>query len=134
MIQIGSTLVPLHILLLDQPLNILLDVHHVQDTSTLGLLDHLGDQFRMCDGLSPFHDPDNRRLGLELSICGDALVRLFVLEFGLAGLDLVDFDAIFGVRERGVDGEGIGGVDIFTFRHFRKDAVAGASEGLERAL
>ena len=134
MIQIGSTLIPLHILLLDQPLNVLLNVPHIQHTSALSLLDHLGNQFCMCNRLSALHDSDNRRLGLELSVCGNALVRFFVLGFGLAGLDLVDFDAILGMRERGISGEGVGGVDIFTFRRFREDTVTRAGEGLERAL
>ena len=88
----------------------------------------------MRNRLSSLHNPYNRRLGFELPVRRDALVGLFVLGFSLAGLDLVYFDAVFWVREGGVDGEGVGGVDVFAFGVFGEDAVAGTGEGLEGAL
>jgi hypothetical protein len=45
-------------------------------------------------------------------------VRLFVLFFGLFELDLVDFYAVFGVCEVRVEGEGVGGGDVFGFGVF----------------
>jgi len=45
-------------------------------------------------------------------------VRLFVLFFRLFELDLVDFDAVFGVREVRVEGEGVGWGDVFGFGVF----------------
>ena len=61
-------------------------------------------------------------------------MRGFVLGFGLFGLDLVDFDAVFGVSEVRVGGEGVGTGDFSRGGLFAKDAVAGASEGLEGSL
>jgi hypothetical protein len=40
-------------------------------------------------------------------------VRLLVLFFGFFELDLVDFYAVFRVCEVGVEGEGVGGGDVF---------------------
>jgi hypothetical protein len=40
-------------------------------------------------------------------------VRLLVFFFGFFELDLVDFDAVFGVGEVRVEGEGVGGLDVF---------------------
>lgn len=45
-------------------------------------------------------------------------MRLFVFLFGLFELDLVDFDAVFGVGEGGVDGECICVGDFSTFWGF----------------
>lgn len=61
-------------------------------------------------------------------------MSLLVLLLGFFGLDLVDLDAIFGVREVEVYGKGVAGVDVFTFGCFAEDAVAGAGEGLECSL
>lgn len=58
-------------------------------------------------------------------------MRLLILGFGLFGLDLVDLDAVFGMGKVDVDGEGVGGVDVFAFGGFAEDAVASAGEGLE---
>jgi len=57
-------------------------------------------------------------------------MRLLVLGFGLFELDLVDLDAVFGVGEAEVEGEGVGGVDIFAFRRFGQDTVLGTGKGL----
>lgn len=130
MVRIRPTLIPLHIFPLDQPLDILLDIPHIQHTPALRLLNDLRHQNGMRNRLAALHDPDNRRLGLELSICSHALVRFLVLGFGLAGLDLVDLDAEFGVREGGVGGEGIGCVDVFAFGGLGEDTVVRAGKGL----
>lgn len=72
----------------------------------------------MTNLLPPLHDPHDRGLRLEIPVRGHALVRLLVLGFGLLGLDLVDFDAVFGVREGFVDAEGVGWEDIFRLGRF----------------
>ena len=51
---------------------------------------------------------------------------LLIFGFGLLGLDLVDFDAVFYVGEIGVDAECVGVVDVFAFGVFAEDAVLGA--------
>ena len=130
MVRICPTLIPLHIFPLDQPLDILLDIPHIQHTPSLRLLNDLRHQLGMRNRLSALHDPDNCRLGLELPICSHALVRLLVLGFGLAGLDLVDLDAELGVREGGVGGEGVGFVDVFAFGGLGEHAVVRAGKGL----
>jgi hypothetical protein len=61
-------------------------------------------------------------------------VRFLVLFFGLFELDLVDFDAVFGVREVRVEGEGVGGGDVFAFGVFGEGTEFGAGEGLEGAF
>ena len=61
-------------------------------------------------------------------------MRLLVLGFGLLGLNLVDFDAVFWVGEGEVEGECVGWLDVFAFGGFGEDAVAGAGEGLEGSL
>lgn len=88
----------------------------------------------MTNTLLPLHDPHHGRLRLVRAIGGHALMRFLVLLFRLLGLDLVDFDAVFGVGEGGVEGEGVGFVDVFALWGFGEDAVAGAGEGLEGAL
>ena len=49
MVQVFHTFIPLHVLLLDQPLNVLLDISHIEWAPTLCLLNNLGDQLRMCN-------------------------------------------------------------------------------------
>ena len=56
---------------------------------------------------------------------------LLVFGFGLFGLDLVDFDAVFWVGEAEVDGKCVLCVDVFAFWGFAEETVAGAGEGLE---
>jgi len=43
----------------------------------------------------------------------------FVFFAGFLELDLVDFDAVFGVREVGVQGEGVSGGYVAGFGMFR---------------
>ena len=61
-------------------------------------------------------------------------MRLFVFFFGLFELDLVDLDAVFGVGEVWVEGEGVGGGDVFAFGVFGEGTQFGAGEGLEGAF
>lgn len=61
-------------------------------------------------------------------------MRLLVLLFGLFELHLIDFDAVFRMREGGVQGEGVGVVDFAAFGMFCEGAEFGAGEGLEGAL
>lgn len=88
----------------------------------------------MPDRLSTLQNSHNRRLALKVAIFSDTDVCLFVLLFGLFELDLVDFDAVFRVREVGVDGEGIVLVDFFAFGVFCKGPEFGAGERLEGAF
>ena len=62
------------------------------------------------------HDPAGQRV-LQLgvhdgTVRGDALVGFLVLGGGFFELDGVDFDAVFGVAEGGVEREGVGGRDF----------------------
>ena len=88
----------------------------------------------MPDCLAALHDPHDRRLRFEIPVFGDADVRFFVFFFGLAELDLVDLDAVFGVREGVVEGEGVGVVDVFAFWVFGERTEFGTGEGLEGAF
>ena len=53
----------------------------------------------MCNALPALHDPDNSRLGLEITICSNTLMSLLILLLGLLRLDLVDLDAVSWMRE-----------------------------------
>lgn len=68
----------------------------------------------MTDRLLGLKDPHNGRLAFEVAVFRHPDVRLLVLFLGLLQLHLVDLDAEFGVVEAGVDGEGVGVVDLFT--------------------
>lgn len=72
----------------------------------------------MRDRLLLLHDPHHGRLGLVRAVRRHALVRFLVLLLRLLGLDLVDLDAVFGVGEGGVEGEGVGAVDVFALGGF----------------
>ena len=85
----------------------------------------------MCDLLSALHDPHNCRLCLESPISGHALMGLLVFLLGLLGLDLVDLDAVFGVREAVIDVESISNIDVLAFRQLAEDAIFGTGERLE---
>ena len=76
--------------------------------------------------LPTLHDPNNSSLGFVVAICSYTFVCLLVLGFGLFGLDLIDFDAVFYVGEVGVDAECVGVVDVLAFGGFAEDAVLGA--------
>jgi hypothetical protein len=66
----------------------------------------------MTNPFSRLHNPYNSRLSLVIAVGGDALVGLFVLGRRLFELYSVDFDAVFGVREGGIECEGVGGADF----------------------
>ena len=112
-ISILPILLPLHIILLDQPIDIPLDVRHGQHAPAHRRLDNLAHQLLMTDRLPRLHNPHNRRLGLEVAVLGDPHVRLLVFFFGFFELDLVDLHPVLRVREVRVEGEGVGGLDVF---------------------
>lgn len=130
-VAIHIPLLPLHIILLDQPINILLDITNPQHTPTHRRLDDLSHQLLMADRLTALHDSDDSGLTLEVPILGDTDVRLLVLLLGLLELDLVDLDTVLGVREVAVDGECVGRIDLFAFRVLCQWAEFGAGERLE---
>ncbi len=84
----------------------------------------------MCDRLSALHDPHDSSLRFEVTVSSDSLVGLLVLGFGLFGLNLVDLDAVLGMREAEVHVEGIANIDVFAFGGLAEDAVAGAGQRL----
>lgn len=108
-ISVLPIILPLHIILLNQPIDVLLDVRHGQHAPAHSRFDDLADELRVPDGLPALHDAHNCRLGLEVAVLGHAHVRLLVLLFGLFQLHLVDFHAVLRVREVWVEGEGVGG-------------------------
>jgi hypothetical protein len=85
----------------------------------------------MLDRLPALHDPHYCGLGLVVSISSYTFVSLLVLGFGFLELDLVDFNAVFGVGEGGVVGEGVADIDVATLGVLCQDTVLGAGEGLE---
>jgi hypothetical protein len=133
-ISILPIIIPLHIILLNQPINIPLNIRHPQHAPTNRRLNNLTHKLRMANRLPALHDAHDRRLRLEIAIFRHTHVRFFVFFFGFFELDLVDLDAIFGVGEVWVEGEGVGGGDVFAFGVFGEGAQFGAGERLEGAL
>lgn len=80
----------------------------------------------MRNRLATLHDTHNRRLRLVVAIRRDSFVGRLVLFFGFFELDLVDFDAHFGVLEGAVVGEFVGVVDVFAFGFLGEDSILGA--------
>lgn len=129
-IGVHVPILSLHIILLNQPIDVLLDVRHSQHTSAHGGFDDFRHQFLMTDGLATLHDPHYRSLAFEVAIFGYTFVCLLVLLFGLFQLHLIDLDAVLGVFKAGVDGEGVGVVDVFAFGMFGQRPKLGAGERL----
>lgn len=61
-------------------------------------------------------------------------MRFLVFFLGFLELDLVNLDAVFGVGEVGVEGEGVSGRDVFPFGVFGERSQFGAGERLKSAL
>ena len=115
-------------------LNVGFDIRWVKRAAVPRRGDDFADELRVRDGLSALHDAYNGRLGLEGAVSRDSLMCLLILLLGLLSLDLIDFDAVFGVLEVVVDTEGVAIVDVFAFGVLAEDAIFGAGEGLQCAL
>ena len=61
-------------------------------------------------------------------------MRLLILLLRFLGLHLVDFNAVFLIREAGVDGEGICFLNLAAFRPFDEHTVHSTGKGLQRAF
>ena len=127
-------ILPLHVILLYQFLNVLLDIGRIQNPATLGCNNDLADQLWMRDPPSTFHNTHDRGLRLVLPVRSDSLMRGLVLSFGLFRLDLIDLDPVFRMSEGGVDGEGISRVNIFALRRLAQRSISGTGKRLERTF
>lgn len=96
-VTVQPPVLALHVIFLNQPLNIPLDIGHGQDTAGHGCFDRLRDQLLMANCLATLHDPHDSSLALEVAVFCDTLVRLLVLLLSLFQLDLVDLYAVLGV-------------------------------------
>lgn len=81
--------------------------------------------------LLTLHDPHDSGLGLKVAIGLDTLVGLLVLFFRLLELDLVDFDAVFLVREAWIERECVGFVYVTTLGVLLEWSQFGTGEGLK---
>lgn len=133
-ISIQPIVLPLQKLLLNQPIDVPLNPADLQRAPVSGRLDCLRDQLRVADALPRLQDADNGRLGLVVAVGGDALVGFLVLGGRLFELHRVDLDAVFGVAEGGVEGEGVGGGDVAAFGVLGEGAQFRAGKGLEGAV
>ena len=86
-------------------LNVLLNIRRIQHTSTLRSSNDLRNQLSVRNRFPALHNADNRSLGFVVPVRCDTLVSLLVLLLGLFGLDLINLDAIFRVREVEVHSE-----------------------------
>ena len=114
-ITIQAIILPLHKFLLNQPINVPLDTSDIQRTPILRDLDSLGNKLTVGNPLPCFEDSHNSSLGFVVAIGGDTLMSLLVFGSGFFELHRVDLDAVLGVGEGGVDGEGVGGINFATF-------------------
>ena len=111
-------------------LNILLNIRRIQHTSTLRSSNDLRNELSMSDRLPALHNADDSSLRFVVAVRCNTLVSLLVLLLGFFGLDLVDLDAVFGVGEVEVHGEGVADVDVFAFGVFTQNSISGAGKGL----
>lgn len=133
-VRVHVAVLALHVVFLNEPINILFDVTNPQHTTTDGRFDDFRHQFLMRDRLPTLHDPDDSCLTFKVPILGNTHVRLLVLLLGLFELHLVNFDAIFGMVELGVDGESVRVVDFFALGMFRERSQLGAGQRLESSF
>lgn len=133
-IRVHVSILALHVILLNQAIDVFLDIRHAQDATRDGRLDDFRNEFGVGDGLAALHDADNGRLSLEIAVFGHAHVGLLVLFLCLLELDLIDLHTIFGVVEGEVDGEGVGVVDVLALGMLRQRTQFGAGKGLKGAF
>jgi hypothetical protein len=70
----------------------------------------------MTDALARLQNSDNGGLSLVVAVRGNALVGFLVLGSCFLELDCVDLYAVFGIGKGCVECEGIGFVNVTTFR------------------
>lgn len=70
----------------------------------------------MCDGFARLHDSNNGCLRFKSAVHDDLFMSLLVFFCCLLCLNLVDFNAVFGIRKIDIHAERVGVVNIFTFR------------------
>lgn len=119
-VAIHIPILPLHIILLNQAINILLDITHAKHASTHGRLDDFSHKLLMRDQLATLENADDSGLTLEVAIFRNTNVCFLVLFLCLFELDLVDLDTVLGVLEVLVDGERVGFVDVAALWMFCK--------------
>ena len=88
----------------------------------------------MRNALPRLQYPHDGRLCFVVAICGDALVGFLIFGYCFFELDSVDFDAVLGVGEGGVQSECVGWVDVTTLGVFGQGSQFGACEGLKGAV
>ena len=119
-VAIHVTLLPLHIILLDQPIDILLDISYAQYTSAHRRLDDFSNEFLMRYQLSTLENANDSSLALEVAVLGNAGMSFLILFFRLFELDLVDLDTVLGMLEVRVDRERVGFIDVSASRMLRE--------------
>lgn len=99
---------------------LLLDIHldgsRIQGASGLGGRDDLRDEHCVCDGFARLHDSDNGCLCFKSAVHDDLFMSLLIFFCGLLCLNLVDFNAVFGIRKINIHAECVRVIDIFAFR------------------
>jgi len=88
----------------------------------------------VADSLARLENTHNGGLRFVVAVCGDTLVGFLVLGRCLLELYCVDLDAVFGVVEGTVEGEGIGGIDFAAFGMFGQGSEFSTGKGLESAV
>ena len=114
-VAVHITLLSLHIILLDQAIDILLDISHTKHTSAHGGLNDFSHEFLMRDQLAALENADDSCLALEVTIFRNTNVCLLIFFFRLFKLHLVDLDAVFRMFETLIDGECVRIIDVSAF-------------------
>ena len=104
-IAVHVTLLSLHVILLDQAIDILLDISHPKHTSAHRGLDDFSHEFLMRDQLPTLENAHDGCLALEVTVFRNTNVSFLILFLGLLELDLIDLDAVFGMLEIWIDRE-----------------------------
>ena len=133
-VRVHISFLSLHIIFLNQSIDILLDISHAQHSSTHRGFDDLCNELLVRNNLAALQNPNDGGLAFEATVLGDTDMRLLVLCLGLFELHLVDLDAVFRVFESRIDGKIVGLVDVFSLGVFRQWAQLRARQRLECPL
>jgi hypothetical protein len=114
-VHIPGVLFSLHIILLNQLVDILLDIRHIQRPPILRLINNLSNKFCMTNRPSRFHDSNDGRLDLKLPISFHGFMSFSLFLRCLLELNLIYFQTVEWGCERCVYGESICCIDFFSF-------------------
>ena len=111
-VAVHISLLSLHIIFLDQTIDILLDIAHTKHTSAHGGLDNFRHQLLVRDQLATLEDSHNGGLAFKVAVFCNADMSLLVFFLRLLQLHLIDLDTVFSMLKVQIYREGVCLVDV----------------------